>query len=156
MCCIFWCYWFLHRLACSWNIIIFVIFRTVQTLCIIGVNVKILWWHAYDIRTRSKQAWCAASFGAIGSFIRLRVHDLSSYSWRSHASETIHHIFTFQGVNVTILWWHAYDIRTRSKQAWCAASFGAISSFIRLRVHEISLYSWRSHGSDTIHHIFTF
>ena len=121
-----------------------------------GVNVKILWWHAYNIRTRSKQAWCAASFGAIGSVIRLLVHEISLYSWRSHGSDTIHHIFTFQGVNLKILWWHAYDVRTWSKHAWCAASFGAIGSVIRLGVHEISLYSWRSHGSDTIHHIFTF
>ena len=81
MCCIFWRHWFLHRLACSWNIIIFVIFRTVQTLWIIGVNVKILWWHAYDVRTRSKQAWCAASFDVIGFFACLFLHEMSLFVW---------------------------------------------------------------------------
>jgi hypothetical protein len=132
----------------SQHIVIFVTFTCFRILCIHhiftfdGVNVKILWWHAYNIRMRSKQAWCAASFGAIGAFMRLRFHEISLYSWRSHGSDTIHHIFTFQGVNLKILWWHAYDVRTWSKHAWCAASFGAIGSVIRLGVHEISLNSW--------------
>ena len=71
--------------------------------------------------------------------VSMRYHHIRDVS---HTSDTIHHIFTFQGVNLKILWWHAYNIRIGSKQAWCAASFGAIGLFTGLRVHEISLYSW--------------
>ena len=40
MCCIFWCHCFLHKVVCSWDIIIFVMFRTVQTLYIIYSHSK--------------------------------------------------------------------------------------------------------------------
>lgn len=98
---------------------------------------NILWWHAYDIRGWLKHVHRAASARAILSFTRVIIHEILSFLWLSHFSDTVHQIFTFEGTYLNILqWWHTYNIRGWSQHVHRAASARAIGFFTRVIIHE--------------------